>query len=136
MMVDTSAIVAILQDEPEAGDLLDLIAGCPDPFTTVAVVFEAALVLSTRRAVPVLQAAADVRTLLRRFGVEVRPLDELVLEQALLAAERFGKGRGHPAQLNLVDCLSYGAARAADVGLIYKGDDFSRTDLPPLNRGG
>lgn len=130
MMVDTSAIVAIARSETDAVELTRRIAGTAAAFTTTAVLFEASLVLSTQARTSVVAALEDVSILLERLGVSVKVLHESTVQAAAKAADRFGKGRGHPAQLNLLDCLSYGAARAAGVGLVYKGDDFSKTDLP------
>jgi ribonuclease VapC len=132
MMVDSSALIAILTAEPEADGLADVISRTEATFTTPVVVLECALVLASRISKTVRQAADDIEELLARYGIALKPVGEEALGHALLAGELYGKGRGHPAQLNLVDCLSYGAARAAGVGLIYKGNDFGMTDLPQL----
>lgn len=131
MMVDTSAIVAIALAEQGWEELAGAIENAWQPFTTPVVEIEAAAVLATRRTISVARALQAVQALLSKMGVAVRPLSSDVSQWAAEAYDRYGKGR-HPARLNFGDCLSYGAARAAGVGLIYKGDDFSQTDLPPL----
>lgn len=128
MMVDTSAVLAILLGEDDQDALTDLVAAAERPFVTPIVEIEAATVLATRRGCTVIEALTDVRELLRRLRVETRPLVPDAARWAAEAYQRFGKGR-HPARLNLGDCLSYGAACAAGVGLIYKGNDFAQTDL-------
>lgn len=64
-----------------------------------------------------------------RRGIETVAVSPEMGHGALLAFERYGKGRGHPAQLNMGDCFAYACAKAFGVGIIYKGEDFARTDL-------
>ena len=122
--LDTSAIVAIAMGEPEADAFIREIArrgavvGAPT-------LLEAHLVLSSR--------VASAEPFMRRFlePAEVEPV-AFSLEMYRLAVdafERFGKGRGHPARLNFGDCMAYAVARHHDAPLLYKGDDFSHTDI-------
>ena len=74
-------------------------------------------------------AMTEIRRFLQESKVTVVPLDEAHLLEAALARDRFGKGTGHPAQLNLGDCISYAVAKSAGVALLYKGGDFAKTDL-------
>jgi ribonuclease VapC len=67
--------------------------------------------------------------LLSHFQIGCAELTSPMILAALQAYERFGKGRNHPARLNMGDCLSYGAARVLGLPLLYKGDDFSKTDI-------
>jgi ribonuclease VapC len=128
MMVDTSAILAIMLSEGDAGPLAERIEKDVESFVTLVVEIEAATVLAGRLTISVPAALADVRKVLKQLNIQCRPLAIEASDWAADAYERFGKGR-HPAKLNLGDCLSYGAARAAGVGLIYKGQDFAQTDL-------
>jgi ribonuclease VapC len=74
-------------------------------------------------------ACADIERTLRHFRIRSVELASDMILTALQTYERYGKGRGHPAKLNMGDCLSYGAARVLDVPLLYKGDDFAKTDI-------
>jgi ribonuclease VapC len=72
---------------------------------------------------------AKVMRFVDAAAIAVVPLDNDALDHVADAAQRYGKGRGHPAQLNLCDCLAYGAARAGDASLLFVGQDFARTDI-------
>lgn len=131
MILDTSALIAILQAEPEADRLLDAILQAEQVQMSAATFVEAAIVIDGRRD-PVLSRMFD--TLLNDLGVEIRPVS---VEQARLARQAyrdFGKGSGHPARLNFGDCFSYAAAVAVDDVLLFKGDDFRHTDVRPAVR--
>jgi ribonuclease VapC len=136
MFVDASAIVAILTREPEADAFADLLEAAQSPITSPIAIFEAALGLARKRHASVAEAEADVREFLSVARVACVPITEAEAETALGAYSRYGKGRGHPAQLNLGDCLAYAAARTNRVSLLFKGDDFSKTDIAPATRGG
>ena len=71
----------------------------------------------------------SVDAVLAQIGANVIPIEPVDTAFAIDAFARYGKGRGHPAQLNLADCLSYACARRLGARLLYKGDDFARTDL-------
>lgn len=128
MLVESSAIVAILLDEPEAVDLLERIGTAERPVTTVVNAFEAAL--SVGRVTDDRSLAAKlVPALLHEAGIEMIGIEADLYSDAVRAYLRYGKGTGHPARLNLGDCVSYATAKRLGVPLLYKGDDFSRTDL-------
>lgn len=126
MVVDTSALVAILRDEPERDEFTRLLARAVDPLISAATLTESSIVMRGRegpRGIPRLDA------LLRDVGVRVVPFDD---EQAVAARDawaRYGKGNA-PAALNLGDCFSYALATTFDRPLLYKGEDFSQTDIP------
>ena len=126
MVIDTSALAAILAGEPEQVAFIDAIERADVRLVSAATHVEASIVLEVRN------GPAGVHNLDRLFdraGIEIVPVDE---EQALLARsafQRFGKGR-HPASLNFGDCFSYALAVARDEPLLFKGDDFPRTDVP------
>jgi ribonuclease VapC len=125
MVIDASALLAILLGEPEAQALAEAIAGDPKRLVGAVSALEAAIVIHARK------GAAGVRELdllLHTARVTVVSLDA---DQALLARsaqEKFGRGH-HPAALNLGDCCSYALARASGERLLFKGNDFSQTDL-------
>ena len=132
MVVDSSALTAILIGEPERELFEDLILRTPLPVTSAIVVVEVSIVLRNKRRD---HQAELLDELLSEFRIEVRPFDA---HQAVLAREAFalyGKGR-HPAQLNFGDCLVYGLAKRRDDELLYKGEDFAQTDIRPAWRPG
>ena len=129
MFVDASAIVAILTGEAEADALADALEAAESPITSPVAVFEAALGLCRQRHARVAEATQDVRDFLALAGVRIVPISEAEGLVALVAFARYGKGRGHPAQLNLGDCFAYAAARTHGGGLLFKGEDFARTDI-------
>ena len=125
MVVDTSAIVAIFQDEPESELFSDLICGADESHVSTASVAETLIVLDNR-------SRTGNSELLRNMLFELGLTIEVVtLTEAWIAGEayrRFGKGR-HPARLNVGDCFSYALAKSYDLPLLYKGNDFSQTDI-------
>ncbi len=131
MFVDASAIVAILTGEPEADALADTLAEATAPVTSPIAIFEAALGIARKRHASPAEAAADVGAFLDMAAVAVTPITEREAAVALEAFARYGKGRGHPAQLNMGDCFAYAAARTRGTGLLFKGDEFGKTDVAP-----
>ena len=129
MFVDASALVAILTREPEADRLADLLEQAGAPITSPIAIFEAVLAICRKRHASVEEAEADVREFLRLAGVRTVPISEDEATTALGAFSRYGKGRGHPAQLNLGDCFAYAVTRNHRTTLLFTGDDFGRTDI-------
>ncbi len=129
MFVDASAIVAILTGEPDAARLAAALEGAPAPITSAVAIFEATLGLRRKRHASVAEAHEDVRDFLAAAGVHPVPLGVPEADLALTAFDRYGKGRGHPAQLNLGDCFAYAAARAHGTTLLFQGQDFDKTDI-------
>ena len=130
MFVDASAIVAILTREPEAAALADALEGAQTPITSPVAIFEAVLGICRKRHTSVEEGRQDVREFLAPAEIRTVPITEPEAEAALAAFAQYGKGRGHPAQLNLGDCFAYAAARTHETSLLFKGDDFARTDIP------
>lgn len=124
MVVDTSAVVAIADQEPEGAAFLARLQQASSPVITSINYVEVGMVLLNRRRE---LTQSDIDGWMRRLGVSVVDGDELA-PIALAAHLRFGKGR-HPARLNLGDCFAYALARQLDAPLLYKGDDFARTDV-------
>ncbi len=126
MIVDTSAIVAILRDEPEADALSEAIESARSLRVSAATYVEAAAVIDGSRS-PIASRRFDDFFSEAPFVIE--PVTE---EQARIAREAyrdFGKGSGHPAQLNLGDCFSYALAKMMREPILFKGQDFDWTDL-------
>ena len=134
MFVDASAIVAILTREPDADALADLLESARSPITSPIAIFEAALGICRKRHASVEEAEADVREFLEVAAIRAVSITETEAETALAAFSRYGKGRGHPAQLNLGDCFAYAVAKNHRTALLFKGDDFSKTDIAPAAR--
>ena len=125
MVIDTSAVLAILQDEPERRRFAESIEAADTRWMSAATWVESSIVVEARYGSDGLR---DFDRLMERIAVEIVPVD---LEQARAAREafrRFGKGR-HPAGLNFGDCFSYALARMLGEPLLFKGTDFSQTDL-------
>lgn len=131
MFVDASAIVAILTREPEADALADALETARAPITSAVAVFEAALGVRRKRHASVAEAQADVTEFLTTAGVRTVSVAGKEAEAALEAFARYGKGGGHPAQLNLGDCFAYAVARTYRTPLLFKGEDFDKTDIEP-----
>jgi ribonuclease VapC len=129
MFVDASALAAILLREPEADAFLEKIERADIAVTSPIAVYETVLALMRETGLSRIVAEEQVRSLFRAAGISVVPLTDEIGRAALDAFDRYGKGRGHPAQLNLGDCFAYGAARVMGVPLLYKGADFAGTDL-------
>lgn len=125
IVVDSSALIAILLPEPDAGKYSDRLSLDHDRFISAATVMEAGMVLMLRRGE---EKAAEFPEWLRKFHIAVKPL---TAEQSMIALEafrRFGKGR-HPAGLNICDCFAYALAKEYDAALLFKSDDFARADV-------
>jgi ribonuclease VapC len=125
MIIDTSAIVAILFDEHDAKTYADAISGAETCRASAATFVEASIVveMQTKSA-----GSRQLDAFFRRAGIVIEPVTE---EQAHLARQAFtdyGKGR-HPAGLNYGDCFSYALAKATGEPLLFKGKDFAKTDL-------
>lgn len=127
MVIDTSALVAILNNEAERHEFTRLIAAAPVRMVSAATVLEAGMVIESRRGE---HAGRELDLFLHRARIEVVPVDADQAEIARAAFRRYGKGR-HEAGLNFGDCFSYALARARRARLLFKGEDFARTDIPP-----
>ncbi|MBI3925636.1 MAG: type II toxin-antitoxin system VapC family toxin [Armatimonadetes bacterium] len=127
MVVDTSALVAILEQEQEARRFSEAIAAAENCLVSAATVVETGIVILARHGE---LGAAKVDRLLQEAQVEIIPVTEDHVRLAREGFSRFGKGR-HPAGLNFGDCFSYALARATGLLLLFKGDDFSQTDVRP-----
>jgi ribonuclease VapC len=128
VFVDTSVIVAIILDEPDASALADELEGAKRRLTSPAVRLETCMVLTGRLDVSPLAAQDLFDEFISQSAVDEFSIDERVGRLAVECFERYGKGR-HPAGLNFGDCLSYACAKAHDAALLFKGGDFAQTDV-------
>lgn len=125
MVIDTSALIAILTGEVDAERYEAAIAADPLRLISAATLLEASIVIEARLGE---DAGRELDLLLHKARVEIVSVDANQIEIARDAFRRFGKGR-HRAGLNYGDCFSYAAAVARGEGLLFKGDDFARTDV-------
>lgn len=129
MFVDTSAIVAMVASEPDAGIFsFKLEAAIGSKITGAHVLLEATMRLSSLLGLSPAQADELVTRLLREAHIDIVPITEDIAHLAVIAFERYGRGRGHPARLNFGDCLSYACATAHGAAILFKGNDFAQTD--------
>ena len=131
MVLDTSAIIAIIFNETEADDFSRLAAANPLLAVSAVTIHEASIVTARKKRDS--SAARLVDNLIRDLAIEVIPVDLDGARAARAAYFRFGKGY-HPAALNLGDCFPYAVAKARDEPLLFKGDDFLKTDIVPAWR--
>jgi len=130
MIIDASAIIAILRDEPEAPACAKAIARAPSRRISAVNYVEAAIVLDGSRD-PIASRRFD--DLLRAAQVVIEPVTEAQAWIAREAYRDFGKGSGHAAGLNFGDCFAYALAKVTGEPILFKGDDFTRTDLTPAS---
>ncbi len=128
MIVDTSALIAILRDEPEAGACAKAIEAAPRCRISAANFVEAAIVIDGSRD-PIASRRFD--DLLSEADLVIEPVTEAQAKIAREAYRDFGRASGHPARLNFGDCFAYALARAMGEPLLFKGDDFAQTDITP-----
>jgi ribonuclease VapC len=129
MVLDTSAILAILLREAEAAQFIRIIAGDHVRLCSAVTFVEASIVLRNRKGEG---AVRGLDRFLRRARVEIRPVDLEQAEAARHAYYKYGKGM-HPAGLNLGDCFSYALAKATKESLLFTGNDFALTDIEVAN---
>jgi ribonuclease VapC len=126
VIVDTSAIVAMLRAESDAAALSKVIRGAAVLRLSAASYVELAVVIDGLGD-PVLSGGLDA--VLTAYRIRIEPLTESQARIARAAYQRFGRGSGHPARLNMGDCFAYALARDLDEPLLFKGNDFRLTDI-------
>ncbi|HEX3652993.1 MAG TPA: type II toxin-antitoxin system VapC family toxin [Rhizomicrobium sp.] len=129
MFVDASALLAILLKEPDSQRFSRAMENAGQLFTSPVAVFEIVCAVMRERACSRREAQRAVEQALRIANIEVVPITREIGDLALEAFEKYGKGRGHKAQLNMGDCFSYACSKSLGVALLYKGNDFAATDL-------
>jgi ribonuclease VapC len=126
MIIETSAAIAILRDEPEAGACAAAIAAASVRRMSAASYMEAAIVIDASGD-PVASRRFD--ELVRTAAISIEPVTAEQAEIGRGAYRDFGKGSGHPAQLNFGDCFAYALAKVMGEPLLFKGEDFTHTDV-------
>jgi len=127
MILDTSALLAILLDEPDAHAIAEAMASAAQRRISAVNWLETAIVITSRRGE---RGAELFRALVAKLQPEIVPVDSGQAESAYAAWLAYGKGR-NPAALNLGDCFAYALAKRLAEPLLFKGDDFARTDIRP-----
>jgi ribonuclease VapC len=128
MVIDTSALLAILFDEPERRRFNEAVAADPTRLISAASFLETAILIGSRSGEA---GGRDLDLFLHRAEIALVPFDADQAEIARRAFDRYGKGR-HPAALNFGDCFAYALSKASGEPLLFKGDDFSHTDVDSL----
>jgi ribonuclease VapC len=128
MILDSSVLVAIFRDESDAQIYTDAIEQAPLCRLSAANFVEAAAVIESNRD-PIASRRFD--ELIEVAGIVIEPVTERQAHIARAAYRDFGKGSGHPAQLNFGDCFAYALAKEMGEPLLFKGNDFSKTDVTP-----
>lgn len=128
LFVDASALVSILTNEPDAASLIDRMAEDGDLLSSAIAVWETTLAIARDRKCQPPEAFALVDSFCHDMDIVVAPIGPSESAIAVEAFTRYGKGR-HEAKLNMGDCFAYACARTNNADLLYKGDDFARTDL-------
>lgn len=126
IVVDSSALLAMLFLEDDAGQIAAKIADSDEIFISAVSYAETGIVLDNRQYPS--KKSYDLDELIDTFDGEIIAMDKEQAQKARLAYQKFGKGK-HPAKLNMGDCFSYALAKQMNVPLLYKGDDFSKTDI-------
>jgi ribonuclease VapC len=126
VIIDTSALVAIILAEPEAVVLSKVIAAHPIRRMSAASYLELAAVIDGRGDAVL---SGMLETSIRTSGIEIVPFTATQARLARIAYQQFGRGSGHPARLNMGDCFAYALARDLGEPLLFKGRDFALTDI-------
>ena len=128
MVIDTSAVIAILLREDEAPRFAEAIEQAAPRLLSAASLLEASMVIETRKGET---GGRELDLFIYRAGIEIVAVDHEQAEVARIAWRRYGKGR-HPAGLNYGDCFAYALTKVSGSPLLFKGDDFNQTDLGDL----
>lgn len=125
MVIDSSAIVAVLLNEKNAAQIAQAIEAASQRLLSAATLLEASIVIESRKGEA---GGRELDLLLYRAAIEIVAVDQDQAETARIAWRRFGRGR-HPAGLNYGDCFAYALAKSRGLPLLFQGDDFSQTDI-------
>ncbi len=126
IVVDTSAIIAIIQAEPECAHFLEKIRSADRAFISAVSMLEAGIILRARRGPA---GVAELAELIEALAIEIVPFDASQADGALQAFSLYGKSLHPQARLNLGDCATYALAKAMSAPLLFKGNDFTATDI-------
>ncbi|MDF0486971.1 type II toxin-antitoxin system VapC family toxin [Sphingomonas sp. H39-1-10] len=129
LFVDASALVAIMTQEQGYETLMDTLDRYEDRLYCATGTWEAVRAISRIRMIDIVEASDALRGWLENLGFQPAVIGDAEERFAVEAHRLYGKGTGHPAQLNMGDCFAYACAKTNGARLLYKGDDFSHTDL-------
>jgi ribonuclease VapC len=129
MVIDSSAIVAVLLNEKNAAQIAQAIEVASQRLLSAANLLEASIVIESRKGEA---GGRELDLLIYRAAIEIVAVDQDQAETARIAWRRFGKGR-HPAGLNFGDCFAYALAKSRGLPLLFQGDDFSQTDIDAVS---
>jgi ribonuclease VapC len=129
IVIDSSAIIAIFRQEDDAAQFAYSIAADDEPIMSAASVVETSIVLRGLKKIAPDKAERWLDDFFEAAGVRIEPVTPDQAHAARIAHMRFGKGTGHAASLNYGDCFSYGLAKAMNLALLCKGNDFRLTDI-------
>lgn len=131
IVVDSSAVVALMFGEPDAAALAKCLAADPDRRMSVVSYLETGTVLAGRRRTDRRRAIDDLDAFLAEADIELVPVDVAQARLALRARIRYGRGMGHGGALNFGDAFSYALAKSHEAPLLFVGEDFGTTDIAP-----
>lgn len=129
ILVDASALVAMMALEEDCDALIDTLDQHDNKLYCATGAWEAVRAIARVRVVDIVEAGEAIHRWLEDLGFRMIPIGEIEERLAIEAHRLYGKGTGHPAKLNMGDCFAYACAKANNARLLYKGDDFSHTDL-------
>ena len=129
MIVDTSVLVCVHEGEADAREYLEVMLAADRPCISAGTLLETSIVLDARAP---LRSSRRLDRLLRDLRLDVVPVDAEQVAVARAAYRDYGKGSGHPAGLNFGDCFAYALAITTGMPLLYKGEDFTHTDVTPV----
>ena len=127
MIVDTSALISVLRHEPDGDLFAEALANASTGISVSAATMLEAHIVVQRLDTEGLEERLD--ELIADYSIEILPFGASQLSAAIEAHRRFGKGSGHQARLNFGDCFAYALAKESGEPLLFKGDDFARTDV-------
>jgi ribonuclease VapC len=127
VVIDSSAILAILQKEPEAAAFTAAVSGASERYISAVSALEASIAAMSKRG---MAGAQNVEDFITGTALQIVPFDTEQLAIARSAYQRYGRGR-HPARLNFGDCAAYALAKSLGQPLLFKGGDFAQTDISP-----
>ena len=129
ILVDASALVAIMTLEQDSDALIDTLDQHDRKLYCALGAWEAILAIARIRVVDIVEAGDAIHQWFEDLDFQLVPIGKAEERLAVEAHRLYGKGTGHPARLNMGDCFAYACAKANNARLLYKGDDFSHTDL-------
>ena len=129
LFLDASAMVAMMTGEPGSAVIEERFGAADEVLCSALSLWEAARAVARKRTIPISFAYSEIETFVTHFAMRLVPIGALESHAAVDAHNRYGKGSGHPAKLNMGDCFAYACAKANDAKLLYTGNDFANTDM-------